>query len=151
MVPVGLLLVLCGLPLTAVSLGGTGDTSCGALIDPTFDEPFNPDTLCGSMHLGTLAIVASLVLGGCVLLVFSVLGALGRVPLEWGAWLLAAMTAASAAIAALLTWRLTSWHDDVLVRGWTPVRNLAGYTAVGVGLALAVIVATFTLDSADEH
>jgi hypothetical protein len=145
--PIAAFLVVAGLALSVISIGGTGDTPCGSLVDPSFDDPFNSVNLCGTVHMGTLVIVVGLVLGGCLLVVLAVLSARGRIGVWCGAWALTGMAVTSAIGWGWLAWRVSGWHDDFHRRGWTPVRNLTGFVAVAFAVALPVVMAVLAVDS----
>jgi hypothetical protein len=135
--PVGVLTVLYGLALTAFSIGGTDDTPCGSLIDPSFHPPFDTEQLCGMMHLGTLVLVVGLIIGGCTWTLVAALALRGHVRVTATAWVATGVSAAAVLGWALLAWRVANL-DAFHSRGWTPVRNLVGYSAIGLVLAAAV-------------
>jgi hypothetical protein len=137
-IPIGILVVLYALALTGFSIGGTGDTPCGALLDPSFYPAFDTEQVCGMMHLGTLVLVVGLVVGGCGLLVLAALALRGRVDAIVTAWVAAGMAVLAVLAWALLAWRVSTW-DAFHPRGWTPVRNVVGFTSIGLVVAAALI------------
>jgi hypothetical protein len=134
---IGVLIVLYGLVLTGVTIGGTGDSPCGPLLAPRFFPIFNTEQVCGMMHLGTFLLVVGLVIGGCVLAVVAALAARGRIGLTATAWITAALAIAAVLGWAILAWRVSNW-DAFHPRGWTPVRNLVGFTSIGLVVAAAL-------------
>lgn len=138
--PAAISLVLCGFALTAISIGGTGDTPCGSLIDPSFgNDLFDDERLCGMMHTGTLAIVVTLVVGGGSLAIAAALAARGRAVPGWSARVAVATAVVMATGWAVLAWRTSDW-DEFHTRGWSPVRDLAGYASIGLVFAVGFVL-----------
>jgi hypothetical protein len=135
-VPVGIPLVLWGIALSVVSIGGTGDTPCGSLLEPSFRDALSPSTLCGTVHLGQLVVVSGLVGGGCMVVGGGILAWRGRAPLWLPALVLAGMTTTALVGWLALQKESGRWASDFDVRRWTPVRNLAGFAAAASAFAL---------------
>lgn len=148
--PIGLVLIIWGVVLTAVSIGDTGDTPCGALVDPSFSDPFNTRNLCGIIHVGMATVVLGLVIGGYIVLVVAVLAARGRMSARFATIELFALTSVAAITWLFLAWRTSYWGDDFHLRAWTPLRNLAGVTAGGLLIA-TVASAAITLPRRGSH
>ncbi len=150
--PVALPLVLWGVALSAlVSIGNTGDTPCGSLLDPSFADAFDPSNLCGTVHFGTLIVASGLIIGGCIVMLVGALASRGPAPLWLPAAVLAVMAAAASVTWLVLTSRSGHWTRDFDVRRWTPVRNLSGFAAAMNAVALGFgLVVAFSEPNAEE-
>ena len=151
LLPVGLVLVLWGIALAFVSIGGMGDTPCGGLIDPSFDDPFSSENLCGNLHRGALVVTGGLIAGGCSILTLGVLSARGTVRLRVPLAVLAVMMGTALVAWLVLLAQSSAWTTDYDIRRWEPVRNLAGLTAAGVAAVLVVAAALTASDWTNAH
>lgn len=117
--------------LTFVSVGGTGDTPCGPLLDRNFGwASFNQ---CGITYSGTTGVIVLLVA------VAVALGVMARTAPGDEARARAVLVLAAAVVAgawAAFTWTASVYPEPVVRRGWVTVRNLTGLTT----LYLAVLV-----------
>lgn len=134
--PVGIPLVLWGIALSLVSIGGTGDTPCGALLDPSFSDPLSLSNLCGTVHRGQLIVASGLIIGGVIVVVAGISAWRDRVPLWLPPVVLAVMTTAAFVGWLALASQSERWITDFDIRRWTPVRNLSGYAAAASAVAL---------------
>jgi hypothetical protein len=140
-----LILFACAGGLCVVSISGTGDTPCGSLIAPNFG--WHLDNQCGLVHWGTLVIVLTMAVGG-LLVVVSTLATEPMAGRQRASVILGVLAGVALVAVVVLTWRVATYPEPVLRRGWTSLRNVTGLMALTtVVLAGAVRAAFGSLDN----
>ena len=134
----GAALIVGGIALSSRSITGSYDTPCESIVSS--NAVWATESSCGIAHIGTLAIVTALVATGSGLIFAAWLTSRRHTSLKVAGRLTATVAVLGVVATALLVLRVATYHEPVLRRGWTAVRDLSAVATVGLGL-VAVFVA----------
>jgi hypothetical protein len=150
----GIILLLGSILLTAVPISSTLDegTTCGSMLRPTFDSPWETQSSCGIANLGALALVGTMFLTGCALIVLALRAGRRKSSLRPAQTLAIAVAITVVVATGVLTWRTETWPQSEPNgrRGWLSIRNAAAVVAVGL-ILLASAASAFTIRVRARH
>jgi hypothetical protein len=132
-------MLIAAITLANVSIGGTSDTPCGSILSPSFS--WYPRSQCGLVYRGTLAVVVTLALLGCALLVLRARVVRRTFSLRVASLVTVVVVSVGVGSVGVLAWCASVWPEPVLRRGWIAVRNLAGLTTLGIAIVGSVVAA----------
>lgn len=136
----GAALIVGGIAVSSRSITGSYDSSCGSIFSS--NAVWATESSCGIAHIGTLAIVIALMATGIGLIFAAQLNSRGHTSLKVAERLVAAVAVLGVVATALLALRVATYHEPVLRRGWTAVRDVSAVATVGLCL-VAIFIAAY--------
>ena len=133
----GAALTVGGIALSRRSITGSYDSPCGSIL--AANTVWATESSCGIAHIGTLAIVIALTATGSGLISAALLSSRRHTSLRVAGLLTAAVAVLGVVATVFLALRVATYHEPVLRRGWTAVRDVSAVATIGLCLVAGLL------------